>query len=157
MTDWLRCLGAEFLMFPVFTPTFQLSFPTYLARWFCRRFPPEQVEVFNLLPVWAAHCWAEDSNCSSTVIELSVGPSQLIRVMWSHHRTAWQPALIPLITAAGGGPEQEDSGGRAGFDLDWWEDVLSWPCGYCRSNQPPMADQGHRNTTSTYLSYFQME
>lgn len=82
------------------------NFPSLIS--YLSRFPPGQVEVFNLLPISAAPYTAtEPSNCSSTIIELSPGPSQTIRVMLSHRRTAWQPSLLPLITVAGGWPDQE--------------------------------------------------
>lgn len=106
--EWLIEMfrSTDFLMFPVFTPTFRLSFPTYLAQWFPPHSPREQVEVFNLLPIWASpSTTAEPTNCTRTVIELSVGPSQTIKVIRSQRRTAWQPALLCLITAAGGRPD----------------------------------------------------
>lgn len=97
IVSYVSCIHSNF--------PFPISY--FLAQWFPRPcFLPEEVEVFNLLPVWdAPSTRAKASNCSSAVIELSVGLSQPIRVMWSHRRTARQLAPLPLITAAGSGPD----------------------------------------------------
>lgn len=126
--SWLIWLfrRAEFLMFPVFTPTFHLSLPTYLACWFPPCFSPGQLEVFNLLPIWAApSTTAKPSNYADTVIELSVNV-----ILWqgSWFRFPW--LLLLEVSQTGRQWSAEE------LDLDWREDVLPRPCGYLCSNQP---------------------
>lgn len=76
-------------MFPVFTPSFHLSFPTYKAQGFPARFPPGRVEVFS--PYWdypvyqsKAQLLYRRSNGASR--RRTVGPCATVRVMRPHHR-----------------------------------------------------------------------